>query len=200
MRDRRREGQHPAGRRPAGAAAVLRGDPRASSARTWSAARSGVEALRAADAARSSPSILLDVNMPGMDGFETAALIHQHPRFEQTPIIFVTGVHVTELDRLKGYKLGAVDYVSIPVVPEILRSKVAVLVELHCQRASCSGSTRAWHRPTRSSSRRTRRCRPRSARELERLNAHLLRRTRSWRTPTGHSRWRSASGGAPSTR
>src|SRR5688500_17551596 len=78
--------------------------------------------------------VLLDVSMPGMDGFETASLIHQHPRFEKTPIIFVTGVHVTELDRLKGYKLGAVDYVYIPVIPEILRSKVAVLVELHCQR------------------------------------------------------------------
>jgi CheY-like chemotaxis protein len=78
--------------------------------------------------------VLLDVSMPGMDGFETAAMIHDHPRFERTPIIFVTGVHVTEFDRLKGYKLGAVDYVSIPIVPEILRSKVAVLVELHLQR------------------------------------------------------------------
>jgi signal transduction histidine kinase/ActR/RegA family two-component response regulator len=61
-------------------------------------------------------------------------MIHDHPRFERTPIIFVTGVHDTEFDRLKGYKLGAVDYVSIPVVPEILRSKVAVLVELYSQR------------------------------------------------------------------
>jgi signal transduction histidine kinase/ActR/RegA family two-component response regulator len=78
--------------------------------------------------------VLLDVSMPGMDGFETAAMIHDHPRFERTPIIFVTGVHDTEFDRLKGYKLGAVDYVSIPIVPEILRSKVAVLVELHLQR------------------------------------------------------------------
>jgi len=78
--------------------------------------------------------VLLDVSMPGMDGFEAARLIHDHPRFERTPIIFVTGVHVTDLDRLKGYKVGAVDYVSIPVVPEILRSKVAVLVELYCKR------------------------------------------------------------------
>lgn len=78
--------------------------------------------------------ILLDVNMPEMDGFEAATLIHQHPRFEQTPIIFVTGVHITDLDRLRGYKLGAVDYVYVPVVPEILRSKVAVLVELHRKR------------------------------------------------------------------
>jgi signal transduction histidine kinase len=78
--------------------------------------------------------VLLDVSMPGMDGFETAAMIHDHPRFERTPIIFVTGVHDTEFDRLKGYKVGAVDYVSIPIVPEILRSKVDVLVELHLQR------------------------------------------------------------------
>jgi signal transduction histidine kinase len=78
--------------------------------------------------------VLLDVSMPDMDGFEAATLIHQHPRFERTPIIFVTGVHVSELDRLKGYKVGAVDYVSIPVVPEILRSKVAVLVELFTKR------------------------------------------------------------------
>src|SRR3984893_14247127 len=78
--------------------------------------------------------VLLDVSMPDMDGFEAARLIHDHPRFERIPIIFVTGVHVTELDRLKGYKVGAVDYVSIPVVPEILRSKVAVLVELYCKR------------------------------------------------------------------
>jgi signal transduction histidine kinase len=78
--------------------------------------------------------VLLDVSMPGMDGFEAATLIHQHPRFEKTPIIFVTGVHVSELDRLKGYKVGAVDYVSIPVVPEILRSKVTVLIELYTKR------------------------------------------------------------------
>jgi signal transduction histidine kinase len=78
--------------------------------------------------------ILLDVSMPGMDGFETASLIHEHPRFEKTPIIFVTGIHFTDLDRLKGYELGAVDYVYVPVVPKILRSKVAVLVELHTKR------------------------------------------------------------------
>ncbi|HEY2590810.1 MAG TPA: response regulator [Steroidobacteraceae bacterium] len=78
--------------------------------------------------------ILLDVSMPGMDGFETASLIHEHPRFERTPIIFVTGVNVSELDQLKGYKLGAVDYVHVPVVPEILRSKISVLVELYCKR------------------------------------------------------------------
>jgi PAS domain S-box-containing protein len=78
--------------------------------------------------------ILLDVSMPVMDGFETARMIREHPRFERTPIIFVTGVHVTELDRLKGYEIGAIDYISVPIVPEILRSKVAVLIELYQRR------------------------------------------------------------------
>jgi PAS domain S-box-containing protein len=75
--------------------------------------------------------ILLDVNMPGMDGFETAALIREHPRFTKTPIIFVTAVNTTDLDRIRGYEIGAVDYVSVPVIPEILRAKVSVFVELH---------------------------------------------------------------------
>lgn len=83
--------------------------------------------------------ILLDVSMPGMDGFETAELIHQHPRFENTPIIFVTGVHLGELDRLQGYRLGAIDYVQVPLVPDILRSKVAVLVELYRKRRALAG-------------------------------------------------------------
>src|ERR1700716_991651 len=96
-------------------------------------ARSGLEALDKL-MRQEFAVVLLDVSMPDMDGFEAARLIHEHPRYEKTPIIFVTGVHVSELDRLTGYKVGAVDYVSIPVVPEILRSKVAVLVELYCKR------------------------------------------------------------------
>src|SRR5262245_34004923 len=75
--------------------------------------------------------ILLDVNMPGMDGFETAAMIREHPRFAKTPIIFVTAVNTTDLDRIRGYEIGAVDYVSVPVIPEILRAKVSVFLELH---------------------------------------------------------------------
>src|SRR5690606_34256527 len=71
---------------------------------------------------------------PGMDGFETAALVRQHPMFARTPIIFVTGVHITELDRLKGYEMGAADYVYVPVVPEVLRGKVQVLIQLYQQR------------------------------------------------------------------
>ncbi len=75
--------------------------------------------------------VLMDVSMPGMDGFETAQMIHAHPRFQNTPIVFVSGIHVTDLDRLKGYQHGAVDYVSVPVVPELLRAKVRVFAELH---------------------------------------------------------------------
>ena len=96
-------------------------------------ARSGREALEHL-MAQEFAVVLLDVSMPDMDGFEAAKLIHAHPRFEKTPIIFVTGVHLDDLDRLKGYSLGAVDYVSVPIVPEILRSKVSVLVELYCKR------------------------------------------------------------------
>src|SRR3569833_1500192 len=100
---------------------------------TLVSAHSGLEALEKL-MKQEFAVVLLDVSMPDMDGFEAATLIHQHPRFERTPIIFVTGVHVSELDRLKGYKVGAVYYVSIPVVPDFLRSKVAVLVELHLKR------------------------------------------------------------------
>ncbi len=82
--------------------------------------------------------IMLDVVMPEMDGFETAALIRQHPRLELTPIIFLTAFSTSDLDRLKGYELGAVDYVFAPVVPEILRAKVAVFVELHRKRHELS--------------------------------------------------------------
>jgi signal transduction histidine kinase len=96
-------------------------------------ARSGREALEYL-MDREFAVVLLDVSMPDMDGFEAARLIHAHPRFERTPIIFVTGVHLDDLDRLKGYSLGAVDYVSVPIVPQILRSKVSVLVELYCKR------------------------------------------------------------------
>ena len=75
--------------------------------------------------------ILLDVRMPVMDGFETAQLIRQRPRSEPTPIIFVTALDQAETDMGRGYDLGAVDFVFAPVVPAILRAKVAVFVELY---------------------------------------------------------------------
>jgi signal transduction histidine kinase/DNA-binding response OmpR family regulator len=91
--------------------------------------------------------ILIDVVMPDLDGFELAAMIRGHPRFEQTAIIFVSAVHMTDLDRLRGYEVGAVDYVPVPVVPELLRAKVRVFAELY-----------------------------RKTRQLERLNHELERR------------------------
>src|SRR5213593_623983 len=74
--------------------------------------------------------ILLDVCMPEMDGFETAGLIRGRPRFEKTPIIFVTAYNTSDLDRLKGYGLGAVDYLFLPIIPEVLKAKVNAFVEL----------------------------------------------------------------------
>jgi signal transduction histidine kinase len=75
--------------------------------------------------------VLLDVRMPIMDGFETAQLIRQRPRSELTPIIFVTALDQAETDMGRGYDLGAVDFVFAPIVPAILRAKVAVFVELY---------------------------------------------------------------------
>ncbi len=75
--------------------------------------------------------VLMDVSMPEIDGFELAEMIRQHPRYRKTAIIFVSAVHLTDLDRLKGYESGAVDYVSVPVVPELLRAKVSVFAELY---------------------------------------------------------------------
>lgn len=75
--------------------------------------------------------VLMDVSMPEMDGFELADMMRQHPRFQKTAIIFVSAVHLTDLDRIKGYRSGAVDYLSVPVIPELLRAKVGVFTELH---------------------------------------------------------------------
>ncbi len=75
--------------------------------------------------------ILIDVCMPDLDGFQLAAMIREHPRFQKTAIIFVSAIHLSDLDRLRGYEMGAVDYVPVPVVPEVLRAKVKVFVELY---------------------------------------------------------------------
>ncbi|MDB5512964.1 MAG: multi-sensor hybrid histidine kinase [Enterovirga sp.] len=91
--------------------------------------------------------ILLDVSMPELDGFELARMIRDHPRYQKTAIIFVSAIQITEIDSLRGYEAGAVDYVPVPVVPEVLRAKVRIFSELY-----------------------------RKTRELERLNADLERR------------------------
>src|SRR5262249_35845083 len=75
--------------------------------------------------------ILIDVCMPDLDGFQLAQMIREHPRFQQTAIIFISAIHLTEIDSLRGYEMGGVDYVPVPVVPGILRAKVRVFVDLH---------------------------------------------------------------------
>ena len=75
--------------------------------------------------------VLVDVCMPELDGFQLAAMIREHPRFQKTAIIFISAVHLTDMDRLRGYAMGAVDYVPVPVIPDVLRAKVKVFAELY---------------------------------------------------------------------
>src|SRR5438552_8063345 len=108
-----------------------------------SSAREALEHLLKTDVA----VVLVDVCMPELDGFQLASMIREHPRFKKTAIIFMSAIHVANVDRLRGYEMGAVDYVPVPVVPEVLRAKVKVFAELY-----------------------------RKTRELEQLNAELERR------------------------
>jgi PAS domain S-box-containing protein len=94
--------------------------------------------------------VLLDVCMPELDGFELAAMIRDHPRFQKTAMIFISAIQVTDIDHLRGYAMGAVDYVPVPVIPEVLRAKVKVFAELY-----------------------------RKTRQLERLNSELEERVRA---------------------
>jgi signal transduction histidine kinase len=75
--------------------------------------------------------VLIDVCMPDLDGFELAAMIRDHPRFQRTAIIFVSAILMSDLDRLRGYELGAVDYLPVPFAPELLRAKVRVFADLY---------------------------------------------------------------------
>src|SRR5205809_6471413 len=91
--------------------------------------------------------VLVDVCMPDLDGFQLAAMIREHPRFQKTAMIFISAIHLTDMDRLRGYEMGAADYVPVPVIPEVLRAKVKIFVELY-----------------------------RKTRQLERMNAELEQR------------------------
>ena len=91
--------------------------------------------------------VLMDVCMPDLDGFELASMIREHPRFRKIAMIFISAIHLAEIDHLRGYEMGAVDYVPVPVVPEVLRAKVRVFTDLY-----------------------------RKSRQLERLNAELEQR------------------------
>jgi len=96
-------------------------------------AYSGEEALRIL-LRQDFALILLDVNMPGMDGFETAQMVRKRRSLEHIPIIFVTALSTTDADVFKGYQFGAVDYILTPIIPDILRTKVGVFIELWKQR------------------------------------------------------------------
>jgi two-component sensor histidine kinase/DNA-binding response OmpR family regulator len=91
--------------------------------------------------------VLMDVSMPELDGFQLASMIREHPRFQKIAMIFVSAIYLAEIDHLRGYEMGAVDYVPVPVVPEVLRAKVRVFTDLY-----------------------------RKNRQLERLNAELEQR------------------------
>ena len=75
--------------------------------------------------------VLMDVCMPELDGFELASMIREHPRFQKIAMIFISAIHLAEIDHLRGYEMGAVDYVPVPVVPEVLRAKVRVFADLY---------------------------------------------------------------------
>jgi PAS domain S-box-containing protein len=92
-----------------------------------SSAREALEFLLKNEAA----VVLVDVCMPELDGFQLAAMIREHPRFQRTAIIFISAVQVDDVDRLRGYEMGAVDYVPVPVVPAVLRAKVKIFAELY---------------------------------------------------------------------
>src|SRR5664279_445915 len=94
--------------------------------------------------------VLMDVCMPDLDGFQLAAMIREHPRFQKTAMIFISAIQVSDIDRLRGYEMGAVDYVPVPVIPEVLRAKIRVFAELY-----------------------------RKTRQLERFNAELEDRVRA---------------------
>jgi PAS domain S-box-containing protein len=111
-----------------------------------SSGREALESLLKNDVA----VVLLDVCMPELDGFELAAMIRDHPRFQRTAMIFISAIQVTDIDHLRGYAMGAVDYVPVPVIPEVLRAKVKVFAELY-----------------------------RKTRQLERLNTELEERVRA---------------------
>jgi PAS domain S-box-containing protein len=93
-------------------------------------ANSGTEALRLL-LQKEFAVVLMDVCMPDVDGFELARMIREHPRLERTAIILVSAVFLTDVDRLKGYHSGAVDYVPVPIIPEVLRAKVRVFADLY---------------------------------------------------------------------
>jgi len=139
-------------------------------------AESGREALRQL-LDQDFAVILLDIMMPEMDGFETAALIRQRERSRHTPIIFLTALGRNEAAMRQGYGLGAVDYMLKPFIPEVLRSKVSVFVELHRKNALLAQQSRLLERQNADLQEAINRS-WRAEEEIKALNEHLERRIR----------------------
>ncbi len=153
-------------------------------------AASGAEGLRCL-LEQEFALVLLDVLMPGMDGFETAALIRDRKQSRDTPIIFITATNTNENHVSRGYSLGAVDYIYKPIVPEILKAKVSVFAELHRKtqrliattRRPCAASSTSTRRRS-SRAARARRCTASSSPGRATPSSSTIRRTARSSTPT----------------
>ena len=136
--------------------------------------------------------VLIDVCMPELDGFQLAAMIREHPRFRQTAIIFISAIHLSDVDRLRGYEMGAVDYVPVPVIPEVLRAKVRVFAELYRKNRQLEQLNRELEERV---AQRTAELEASTARllESERLRSFALAAGRmgswEWDAATGESTW-----------
>jgi PAS domain S-box-containing protein len=136
--------------------------------------------------------VLIDVCMPELDGFQLAAMIREHPRFRQTAIIFISAILLSDVDRLRGYEMGAVDYVPVPVIPEVLRAKVRVFAELYRKNRQLEQLNRELEERV---AQRTAELEASTARllESERLRGFALAAGRmgswEWDAATGESTW-----------
>ncbi len=128
--------------------------------------------------------ILVDVCMPELDGFELAAMIREHPRFQKTAMIFISAIQVSDIDRLRGYEMGAVDYVPVPVVPEVLRAKIKRVRRTLSQDAAARAPQRRARGPRARAHRRARAIAPRGWSRASSAAA--------WRSP--RARWARGTG------
>src|SRR5919109_465578 len=153
-----------------------------------SSGREALEHLLKSDVA----VVLVDVCMPDLDGFQLAAMIREHPRFKKTAMIFISAIHLTDMDRLRGYEMGAVDYVPVPVIPEVLRAKVRVFAELYRKNRQLEQLNRELEQRV---AKRTAELQASTARLLdsERLRSFALAAGRmgswEWDAATGESTW-----------
>ena len=153
--------QHPAGRRSAGQAAELRGHP-GRARREPDQGELGARGAGAACSRTTSPSCSSTCACPSSTASSWRKMLREHPRYEKTAIIFISAIHLSDVDRIRGYETGAVDYVPVPVIPEILRAKVQDLRRALPQDAAAGEAQRRARAARRASARPRWRRRPRS--------------------------------------